>query len=514
MLPIPVTAPDQMGLADISAETIRLVQATQKRAITSQTGLTYYLLEAPAKAIVPVITPVRNMIPRRTGRGAPNVNWKAITSFDTNRVLGTTNEGAVPSAVTYSVANVVNTMATLALSNAVTFPAQWRGRGLEGDVRARRTAELLYQLMTREEYWIINASQKLMNPPAPLVTTSPTGGSIAAGTYWVQVTALSSTTYNPSSVEGTPSTQATATTSVYGVVTTTGTTSTLTIQLFTVPNAFQYRVYIGSGSTPPANAAMYLQSGLSNANAPQPSFNTSVTLASGGATTSSETPGPTITLTLTTQPATGSANPPTTNSANTSTDSTTSQINIWDGLMAQALNNIATGSTLGSIVARPAASNGVFVLNDIDALLLQMYGQSAGDPDILICNPVDAARITNLLVISGQLRYMVEANSPAQTALVANYRATHYANKTTGKAIPIVVDRYCPVGTLLFVPLRMPFPVADVSNAIEIECNQEYVGVDFAVTALQWQFADVVEHTLKVYFLGGLGMLWGCVPSA
>ncbi len=498
----------------ISDETIALVravkQAQQQRAgINSQTGFNSYLLEAPAKAIVPVITPLRNMLPRRPGKGAPSVNWKAITSFDTNRALGTLNEGAVPTSVNYNVVNMNNLFATIALSNSVTFQAQWRARGLEADLRARRTAELLYQLMMVEERWLLTASQYLMPPALPILTTSTSGGTVAAGTYWVQVTAMNANgesipTALPASSAGSPP----------GVITTTGSTSTITIQIFTVPNAATYNVYIGSGSSKPANAAMYLQSSLSGSNAPQPSFNTAVTLASGNVATSAEAQGPIITLALTAAPATGTANPPTTNGAKTSVDSTTSAINIWDGLMSQALLNATSGNTLGATVVTPAANTGIFVLSDIDNMLLAMYQQAAGDPDIIVMNPIAATRISNLLqAANGQTRITVEANSPEQSALAANYRITQYINKVTGKAIPIVEDRYCPVDVILAVPIKMPFPSADVPNAVEIETNQEYWGVDFAVTSSQFQFADYLESTLKVYFLGGLGMLRGCYPS-
>ncbi len=508
--------PQRPTVSDETIRLVRLAQAQTQRSITSQTGLTGYLLEEPAKAIVPVITPLRNMIPRKAGPGAPSVNWKAITSFDTNRTLGTVSEGVVPSAVSYSVANMNNLMATIALSNAVTFQAQWRGRMLEGDVRARRTAELLYQLMTREEFWILNASQRILTPPAPILTTTTTGGTVAAGTYWAQVTALTQPALNGgSSTEGLPSPQATSSTSTYGVVTTTGTTSTISVQIFTVPNAYQYNVYIGTGSTPPANGAMWKQVGISGTGAPQPAYNTSVVLASGGTATSGETNGPTFTVTLTAPPATSGTNPPTTNTASyTSTDATTGAQNMWDGIVSQALNNVTNTGTLASVVQRPAAANGVFTLNDIDTILLNCYAANAGDPDIMIVNPIDSARISNLQIAAGMTRFMVDVNSAQQPALMANYRVTHYINKTTGKAIPLIEDRYCPVGTILAVPLRMPFPVADVSNAIEIETNQEYWGVDFAVTSSQFQFADYVESTLKVYFLGGLAMLWGCTPSA
>jgi hypothetical protein len=51
------------------------------------------------------------------------------------------------------------------------------------------------------------------------------------------------------------------------------------------------------------------------------------------------------------------------------------------------------------------------------------------------------------------------------------------------------------------------------SPAVEIETNQEYWGVDFAVTDSNFKFADYVEETLKVHFLGGLGVLRGIYPS-
>jgi hypothetical protein len=41
----------------------------------------------------------------------------------------------------------------------------------------------------------------------------------------------------------------------------------------------------------------------------------------------------------------------------------------------------------------------------------------------------------------------------------------------------------------------------------------EYFGVDFAITDSTFKFADYVDETLKVRFLGGLGVLRGIYPS-
>ena len=306
-----------------------------------------------------------NLLPRRKGKGIDVTHWKAITSFDTARALGALADGATPTQVSYAVANLQNTYQTIALGNAVTFQAQWRGRALEGDVRARRTAELLYQLKIIEERWLVQGSTLLMVPPAPVVSTAATGGTVAAGTYWVQVTAVNA------QGETLPSALPASSSGTTAVVTTTGSTSTISITLFTVPNAASYNVYIGSGSTPPANAAMWKQTGLAQT---QPGFGANVALAGGGLTTSGEVVPPTIGITLTAPPVTSGTNPPTSNTAKTLVDGSNNPL-MFDGLMAQGLNNatLTNGGALGAQVAQPAASNGVLSLNDLDTMLMNIY---------------------------------------------------------------------------------------------------------------------------------------------
>jgi len=491
----------------ISDETVQLVRqamADTTRSITTTTGLTGYELETPARVVVPVITPLVNLLPRRRGSGVDVVHWKAITSFDTARNWGTVAEGAMPSQVQYAVAQLQNTIQTLALSNQISFQAQWRGRSLEADVRARRVAELLYQLKITEERWILGASAYLMQPPAPVLTASASGGTLAAGTYWVKVTAKNA--------------QGETTASPAARVTTTGSTSSVAVTIFTVPNAAQYNVYVGTGASYPGDAGMWLQAGLSGANAAQPAVGASVTLADGATVMPSGEVTPAyLTVTLASAPATsGTAlSSVTANTAKTFVDGS-GNVLMWDGLIAQAINNATTanGATLGAQVAQPADAGGKLALSDIDNLLASMYMQAAGDPDYIVMNPLDSVRLTNLVVGAGQLRYVVNAGDSAdQGQLTAQYRVTRYLNKSTGKEMPIILDRYCPQGHMVFLPLSIPFPVPEVANAVEIETNQEYWGVDFALTDSNFKFASYVDETLKVYYLGGLGVLRGIYPS-
>ncbi|MDE3231355.1 MAG: hypothetical protein KGO05_15870, partial [Chloroflexota bacterium] len=412
-------------------------------------GLLGYELETPAKVVVPAITPLVNMLPRRRGAGVDIVHWKAITSFDTARNWGTLADGALPSQVSYAVAPMQNTVQTIGLMNQVSFQAQWRGRSLESDVRARRIAELLYQVKMTEERWILGASTLLMVPPAPALATATTGGAIAAGTYWVKVTAKNA--------------QGETTGSAASKIVTTGATSVIALTLFTVPNATQYNVYIASGASYPGDAAAWLQAGISGANAAQPAVGAVVTLADGVTAMPSGEVNPAIlTLTLATAPATSGTALSTlaANTAKTFVDGSNNPL-MWDGLIAQALNNAsqANGATLGAQVAQPADPTGKLALADIDNLLAGMYLQAAGDPDYLVMNPLDNVRLTNLVVGAGQLRYVVQAGESAdQGQLTAQYRVTRYLNKSTGKEMSIILDRYCPQGTIVFLPMSIPFP--------------------------------------------------------
>jgi hypothetical protein len=100
------------GITDETVALVRGAMAETTRAITTGSGLIGYELDAPAKVIVPVITPLVNLLPRRRGQGIDIVHWKGITSFDTARNWGVVADGTLPSQVTYAVASMQNTMQT------------------------------------------------------------------------------------------------------------------------------------------------------------------------------------------------------------------------------------------------------------------------------------------------------------------------------------------------------------------------------------------------------------------
>src|SRR3990172_6963992 len=56
-------------------------ESSLQKAITTSTGIVNYDLQRPAKNLYPVITPLRNRIPRVMGNGGTATNWKEIAAI-------------------------------------------------------------------------------------------------------------------------------------------------------------------------------------------------------------------------------------------------------------------------------------------------------------------------------------------------------------------------------------------------------------------------------------------------
>lgn len=496
-------SPNVSDKSDISQATIDLVknaQADIQRAGTNlSTGFLGYDLQQPAAMLIPYLTPLLNMAPRQQGVGIDVHHWKAVTDlFGGNgpqSVVGAVDDGGTPQYVARNVVAMQNTFQTIGLQDSLSFQAEWRGMSLEGNLRGLLTAQLLYALKLVEENWLINMSDYLWGPPPVLATASSTGGSLAAASYWIQVTAVNA---NGESLAST----------MVGPITTTGTTSSIALTIFTVANAASYNVYVGTGASAPANAAMWKQAAAN---------------FQGGATPTQPvifTQG-NLTTTLISQTTTGT-NPPATNTAmvkksanNTPLTFQGTQALIYSN--AGNINNIVSGTgALKSLVTQPAATTGYLALSDIQLLFLNMFTASRADPEYLFVAPQDSITITNLVTSAGNTRVVVSADNPQeQNKLTAGYRVTKILNEVTGRLVSVVSLPFLPQGTIIAGSMTFPYPVAGYNNPpFRVIYNRDYYGVDYPPTVsnpTSWGFGDFVDETLVMEFIGGWGLIQGVV---
>src|SRR4029077_13925855 len=80
-----------------------LAKSTFAQNASATSGLTFYDLEVGAKLLYPVLTPLRNSIPRVSGKGGVQAAWRAITAINTTGMrIGVSggNRGAVQAVAT------------------------------------------------------------------------------------------------------------------------------------------------------------------------------------------------------------------------------------------------------------------------------------------------------------------------------------------------------------------------------------------------------------------------------
>src|SRR5438270_976985 len=173
------------------------------KTISISTGLVAYDLQAPAKNLFPVVTPIRNSLPRVGGGTGTASNWRQVTAltgsgFD---AMGWVPEGQRSGQMSYTTATKSASYVTLGEEDAATYEAINAGRHLE-DIQARMTFRLLQKLMLKEEMAVLggNATLQLGTPATPTLSAAGTGGTLPSATYSVIVAALTLEGYQNSAL--------------------------------------------------------------------------------------------------------------------------------------------------------------------------------------------------------------------------------------------------------------------------------------------------------------------------
>ncbi len=197
-------------MADMTGQTldaIKKVHSDQsiQKSITTATGLTAYDLQAPAKNLYPVNTPIRNVIPRIGGGVGTATNWKQVSAITGGgyNAMGWVSEGQRTARMSYTTADKSASYKTLGEEDQASYEAISAGRGFE-DVRARMTMRLLQKMMLKEENALLggNLSVALGTPGTPTLAAAGSGATLPALTYSVIVVALTYEGYLNSSLAG------------------------------------------------------------------------------------------------------------------------------------------------------------------------------------------------------------------------------------------------------------------------------------------------------------------------
>lgn len=465
--------------------------------IQQSTGLVWYDLQAPAKNLFPVITPIRNKIPRRSGNGGTATNWKAVTAINAGNLQPFVPEGVRQGIVQTTEVDYAASYKGLGLEDFVTMEANYAAVNLE-DIRATTAQRLLYASMIQEELAFLGANNSvaLGTPTAPTTATATTGGTIAAATYNVIVVALTLQGYGVSSVAGGVATSVTVTSadgSTFAVKqgssqkssataqATTGSTSTLSASTPVIPGAVAYAWYVGTSGNEILQAITTLNS---------------------------------VKLTALT---TGTQN------ASAITADNSQNALAYDGLLSQAwksgsgalITALATGTPGTGTTLTSDGSGGI---TEINTALQNRWDNYRVSPTAIYLNSQEMNSIKKLSVANGSaplIRYAGDFGQAAQ-GLVAGTVVGSYLNPFTmsgGQVIPFMLHPNVPAGTMLFYTDTLPYPITNIPNVAEYIFRQDWYQMEWPMRTRKYETGVYTDGVLAHYFPPSMAILNNIAPA-
>src|SRR5947209_8273784 len=268
---------DLLNKADISALTKTTISQTTISGVPN--NLNAYDLRGPALQLYPIITPLRNRLPRQLSTGGDlATRWKAIAGVNTKGLELGVEAGRRSAEMSVTELDYTASYAGIGLEASIDWEAVWSG-GKEFDNKATLVQSLLRAVMIGEESIILNGNNSMPfgTVPAPSLSAGTnSGGFVASGTtVFVGVTALTARALANTTITG-PSSGVTygnvarvnidGTTSQYGggasavsalaSFTTTAANQQVNASVPAVKGAAGYAWYVGTSSTTAALAAI------------------------------------------------------------------------------------------------------------------------------------------------------------------------------------------------------------------------------------------------------------------
>jgi hypothetical protein len=484
-----------MSIAQTTQETLGLMKESLAKNVTISTGLTNYDLQAPAKNLYPIITPLRNSLPR-VQRANPGdaARWRTISSitgsgFD---AIGWVPEGQRSASMTYSATPQVAPYVTLGEEDTVTFEAEAAAQGFE-DINSTATLRLLQKTMRKEETALLggNASVALGTPPAPALSAAGSGATLPSATYSVIVVALAFEGYRNSSLSGGVATTKTITGNDGNTYTLNGGSSnrssnttqavtlgqTLSASVAVVNGAVSYAWFVGAAGSETLQAITSINSATFSAplltGQQAADYSTNPSLAYNGLLNVGFAPA---------------------NSA--------------------YVQSLATG-TAGTGTFLTSSGRGSVV--EIDNMLVQMWNTYRISPTVLYVNAQEQKNITNKCLTGSSgplLRYNVTADGDngGPYGVSASGVVRWYYNPFSvdgGMDIPVKVHPDLPPGTILAYCERLPvwYQSNQVPNVAEVMTRRDYYRVDWPLRTRRREYGVYAEEVLAVYAPFGIGIL-------
>jgi len=504
-----------VNLQDLIQDTLAKVAAAtkaarsdpgMKKAIDLSVGLVGFNLQAPAKQLVPLMSPFYNSIPRRVKPGANSDNWRQITALSSPELF--TQERAAGNPFTTTLSTKVAPFKVSAIRGEVTREAQAASITFD-DALAKETANtLLVALKLMGQAYLYANITDVGAPAAPTVTriTAPAGGAMPVSAYFAVIVALTGMAANRVPIDipgvyGDPvaanalyngravpaggvnalltvsalSGVGVSTISAEGTVATGGTAADgIKVTWTAIPGACAYAVFLGTAT------------GAAN-------------LKCQGVVTQTS-------LTFITAPTTGIA----ANAAEIPAADETGNALHFDGILPQLLA-AGSGAYLKNVNGTLTGTSTSAEVVEIQDAFSSIYRTAKIGKFRIVMSGNDARTLAKKGILSNSMQIFAQPTAEGRINMTIGAHVGEILNATTGDICPVEVEPWAVPGTIFILPMEIPYPMANAANPFEWVGNYDWERWEYASTTTTgpiYPFETRCNGALEAIFTGGCGVLY------
>jgi hypothetical protein len=435
-------------------------------------GFTPFDLQDSIEFLVPVMTPLRNSIPRRKAQGQA-VQIRQITGYSNSRTGGVPNLNTFfnsatntstyngitlnrPNTISYSADALVVPFVENGISDSVEYQAQFAAQGFT-DLRQLSNTAAIYSHMLGEENNILNSTSAVL-PVASVTATTANGGTatgLPAGTYTPLVTISSS--FGESKA-------------LTGQSTTVAAGESVTVALNSVPvGAVALNVYVT------VSGIHYVGRTTSTASGSFPVlFAVTPTLPSTSADNGSS---------------------PAYQFGGTSLGTTG-----YTGMISTLLGNGSTPAAAGYVKAVNGPLGTAAPFGEINTMLVEMWETNRAQPGTLYTSGrIQAALLAEIQQQGSATSYRANYMT-GDDGIIVGGAVTGITSPVGGPALNIVAHPFIPEGVVIAHSTTLPSPVSGVPGTATIDNVVDLTTISWPQIGMSWdlstyQYGSFVFHT-------------------
>ena len=470
--------------SDLSQQTIDLlnkvdISALNKTTLSQATSLNAFDLRGPALQLYPVLTPLRNKLPREVSdRGDLATRWKAVTGVNVTNIDMGVSPGQRSGEIQITEQDFVASYAGIGLESSIDWEAIWAG-GKEFDNKATVVQSLLRAVMIGEENLLLNGNASLaLGTPAAPVATLGSGGSITAQAGTARGYANATIAGGvPGSVTRTnidgSTTQfgggSSALSPASNAITTSAGNQTIDATVTAVPGAVAYAWYLGTSAATAQLAAITTINSVS------------LTADAAGTQTAS---------------------------AITADNSTNSLV--FDGFVTQAFK-AGSGAYTQSLNGAFLTSDGANGIVEIDAALQSFWDNKRLSPNEIWVNSQEARNINKKIVNAGGVplfRFTVPNGPEGPTpAIMGGTSVAKYWNKFTQQFLDLIIHPNLTPGMIFFKTNEIPYPLSGVGEVNSVRARRDYYQIEWPFVSRQYVYGVYADEVLVCRAPFSLGVI-------